>query len=237
MQHEVLYRPVSTLAKIQLNPGESVLAEPGAMIGMSTNVQMQTGLPSGGGGGGGGLLGKLAGAASRLLTGESFFQNTFTAQGGPGEVLLAHTLPGDMTVIQIPSAGLKVQSTSFVASSVGCRLEADFGGARTFFGGEGLFVINAQASGSDDWILIGCFGGIHEMQCDGSLVIDTGHLVAWDNTLGFNVTKASGGWISSFLSGEGLVCQFNGQGRIWIQTRQPREYGTMIGQLLPPRTN
>ncbi len=235
MQFELLYRPVSTLAQVQLGPNEQILAEPGAMVGMSTNVNMETGIGKKDSGGGG-LLGKLASAAGRLLTGESFFQNTFTAQGGPGEVLFAHTLPGDMFMVEVPQHGLKLQSTAFVASSMGVDLQADFGGAKSFFGGEGLFLISATAQQPGQQLLMGAFGGIQEMQCDGSLVIDTGHLVAWDANLSFNVTKAGGGWVSSFLSGEGLVTSFQGQGRIWMQTRHPSEYGAMMGKLLPPRS-
>jgi uncharacterized protein (AIM24 family) len=74
------------------------------------------------------------------------------------------------------------------------------------------------------------------MQCDGNLVIDTGHLVAWDATLDYSVGKSGSGWIASFLSGEGLVCHFRGQGRIWIQTRNPAAYGETVGAMLPARS-
>ena len=75
-----------------------------------------------------------------------------------------------------------------------------------------------------------------ELVCDGTLIIDTGHLVAWDATLGYTIGKsASSGWLMSFLSGEGLVCRFRGQGRIWIQSRSPSAYGRKLGSLLPPR--
>lgn len=237
MKYQLLYQPVSTMARVRLDPGEQFLAEPGAMIGMSPSMDMTSGLAASKKSQKGGLLGKIASAAGRMLTGESFFQNTFTAQNTAGELLLSHTLPGDMIMVEVPKQGLKMQSTAFVASSTGVDLEADLGGARTFFGGEGLFLISATASQPEQQLLIGAFGGVQEMQCDGSLVIDTGHLVAWDATLAFNVQKASGGWISSFLSGEGLVCKFTGQGRIWMQTRNPNEFGANLGALLPPRTN
>ena len=236
MNVDLLYRPVSTLARVRLQSGEQVLAEPGSMVGMTPNLKMESGIGKSGAGSGGGLLGKLAGAASRMLTGESFFQNTYTAQGD-GELLLAHTLPGDMELIEVPRHGLKMQSTSFIASTMGVNMAAEFGGTRTFFGGEGMFVISVTTSGEGEQLLVGAFGGIQEMQVDGSLVIDTGHLVAWDANLNFNITSVSSGWIGSFLSGEGLVCSFQGQGRVWIQTRQPNEYGTLVGRMLPPRTN
>lgn len=224
------------MARIRLEAGEQFLVEPGAMVGQSPHLQMTTGLAASKKAQGGGMLGKLASAAGRMLTGESFFQNTYTAQNAPGELLLAHTLPGDMALMEVPQHGLSLQSSAFIASSTGVSLEANFGGARSFFGGEGLFLISATCSGPGQQLLIGAFGGIQEMVCDGSLVIDTGHLVAWDATLQYSVTKAAGGWVSSFLSGEGLVCKFTGQGRIWMQTRHPHEYGGLIGGLLPPRS-
>ncbi len=235
MNVDIHYRPVNSLARVQLDAEESIIVEPSAMVGMSPNVDMTTGMAGSDADKGGGMFGKLAKAAGRFLTGESFFQNTFTARGGPGEVLLAHTLPGDMELIELPQAGISIQSTSYVASTPGVEFSTQVGGAKTFFGGEGLFVIGATASGPGMHVLVGAFGGIEEMQCDGELIIDNGHLVAWDATLNFNLQKSSAGLVSSILSGEGMVCHFQGQGRIWMQTRNPAEYGVKVGRLLPPR--
>ncbi|HEV8245681.1 MAG TPA: TIGR00266 family protein, partial [Polyangiaceae bacterium] len=199
-------------------------AESGAMVGMSTNVQMQT------------QAGGMMSGIKRLFGGESFFRNTFTAYNGPGEVLLAHALCGDMRVLEMTPNGYMVQSSSYVASTPNVVTETKVGGFKTFFAGEGVFVLKATAP-SAGLLLIGAFGGIDELQCDGNLVIDTGHLVAWDSTLDFSVGKSGSGWIASFLSGEGLVCHFKGQGRIWIQTRNAAAYGQAIGTLLPPRSS
>lgn len=223
MHVEIGYRPSQSLARVGLNAGESVVAESGAMVGMSTNVQIQTAA--------GGMMGGL----KRLFGGESFFRNTFTATGGPGEVLFATPLCGDMIVLPMTPQGYIVQSSSFVASSPEVQVNTKWGGARTFFGGEGLFTLQVTTQTPNNMLIVGAFGGIQEIQCDGRMIIDTGHLVAWDASLTFKVTKAGSGWIQSFLSGEGLVCDFEGQGRIWIQTRNPVEYGTTIGRLLPPR--
>jgi uncharacterized protein (TIGR00266 family) len=223
MQIDIRYRPAHSLAAVSLAPGESVVAESGAMVGMSTNVEMQT--QSGG----------LMSGLKRMFGGESFFRNTFTAANGPGEVLLAHALCGDMALLDMTAAGYLIQSSSFIASSPNVNIETKVGGFRTFFAGEGVFVLQATAQGPGQ-VLVGAFGGIQELVCDGSLVIDTGHLVAWDATLTYSVGKSGSGWIASFLSGEGLVCHFQGQGRIWIQTRNPAGYGQAIGALLPPRS-
>jgi uncharacterized protein (TIGR00266 family) len=223
MNINVLYRPGMAMAQVGLQSGESIRAEAGAMIGMSTNVNMQTGMTGG-----------LGGGLKRMFGGESFFQNTFTAQGGAGEVLLAHSLPGDIQALEVPQSGLMIQSSSYIAADMGVSVATEMGGFTNFFGGEGLFVLKATASGPRQPVLIGAFGGIQELVCDGSLLIDNGHLVAWETTLTHQLVKSAGGFISSFLSGEGLAFKFQGQGRIWIQTRNPKEFGRSIASRLPP---
>lgn len=223
MQISIDYRPAQAMATVALAPGESIVAESGAMVGMSTNVDMST--QSGG----------MMSGLKRMLGGESFFRNTFTARGAPGEVLLAHSLCGDMIALDLVPEGYLVQSSSFIACTPNVNIETKVGGFRTFFAGEGMFVLRASAPDPGQ-LLLGAFGGIQQLDCDGSLVIDTGHLVAWDAALSFTVGKSARGLIASFLSGEGLVCHFTGQGRIWIQTRHPSEYGRTLGALLPPRS-
>ena len=214
MQINVLHRPAQALAQVWLHPSESIVAESGAMVGMTPNVQMQT--QSGG----------MMSGLKRMFGGESFFRNTFTAQSGDGEVLLAHALPGDMAVLEMTPQGYFLQSSAFIASSPTVNLDTKVGGFRGFFSGAGVFVLKAttQAPGQ---LLVGGFGGLQEL--------DTGHLVAWDASLTYQVGKSGSGWIASFLSGEGLVCHFQGQGRIWVQTRNPVEYGKAVGSQLPPR--
>ena len=223
MDIQIGYRPAQALARVILDNGEQIRAESGAMVGISTNVHMETGMT-------GGMMGGL----KRMFGGESFFQNTFTAQGGQGEVLLAHSLCGDIVNLEMSPQGFFIQSSSYIASSPWVNCETKVGGFKSFFAGEGVFVLKATAQ-QPGQVLVGAFGGIQELHCDGDLVIDTGHLVAWDATLEYSVGKSASGWIASFLSGEGLVCHFKGQGRIWIQTRNPNEFGSTVGRMLPPR--
>ena len=222
MQIDIGYRPAQAMARVSLQPNESIVAESGAMVGMSPNVAMQT--QSGG----------MMSGLKRMFGGESFFRNTFTAGGGPGEILFAHSLPGDMSVLTMTPHGYFVQSSSYIASTPDVQIETKVGGLRSMFAGEGLFVLKATSS-MPGQLVVGAFGAVQELACDGNLVIDTGHLVAWDASLQYEVGKSGSGWIASFLSGEGLVCHFRGQGRIWIQTRNPSEYGGLMGRLLPPR--
>ncbi len=223
MHIDIQYKPAHSLARVSLAAGESIEAESGAMVGMTHNVQMTTSA-------GGALKG-----FKRLFGGESFFRNQFTADGGPGEVLLAPSLCGDMTVLELADSPWFIQSTSYVAGSTTVDLDTKLGGFKTFFAGEGLFVLKAAGTGQ---VVVGAFGALERIDVDGSIVIDTGHLVAWQDrfSLRYRVTKASKGWIASYLSGEGLVCVFEGTGTVWIQTRNPAEYGRTIGALLPARS-
>jgi uncharacterized protein (TIGR00266 family) len=221
MQIDIGYRPGQSLAKCSLAPGESLIAEAGAMVGQSTNVQMQT------------QAGGVMSGLKRMFGGESFFRNTFTAQGGPGEVLLAQSLCGDMVTLEMNPNGYFIQSGAFVACSPHVSLDTKVGGLKGFFSGAGMFVLKATSQ-QPGQVLVGGFGGLQELACQDNIVIDTGHLVAWDATLTYSIGKSGAGWIASYLSGEGLVCHFKGQGRIWIQTRNPVEYGKSVGKMLPP---
>ena len=221
MQIDIGYRPAHALAKVAIQNGESVVAEAGAMVGMSTNVQMQT--QSGG----------MMKGVKRMFGGESVFRNTFTAQGGPGEVLLAHAVCGDMQPLEMTEHGYFIQAGAYIASSPHVNIETKRGGFKGMFSGAGAFMLQATAA-QPGQVLVGAFGAIQELACDGNLVIDTGHLVAWDGTLQYDISKSGAGWIASFLSGEGLVCHFHGQGRIWIQSRNPIEYGMAVGSKMPP---
>lgn len=220
MQVNLLYRPSQSLAQCWLQPGESVVAESGAMVGMSTNVQMQT--QSGG----------LMKGLKRLFGGESFFRNTFTANGGQGEILFATPLCGDMAVLEAGQRQWCIQNSAYVASSPYVDVKTKSGGFKGMFSGAGLFVLETSGQGQ---VIIGTFGALEPVQVDGSMVIDTGHLAAWESTLQYKVGKSGSGWVSSFLSGEGLVCHFQGQGMVYLQSRNAAEYGATIGAMLPAR--
>ena len=221
---ELLYQPAYAVARVTLDRGDVVRAEAGAMVSMSSGLKIETKAT-------GGVLKSLK---RSMLGGESFFRNTFTAQNGPGEVLLAQALCGDMVVLEMTPQGYLIQNSAYIASSLDVQIETQTGGFKGFFSGAGVFILKATSQ-QPGQVLVGAFGGIQELQCDGNLVIDTGHLVAWDASLTYKIAKSGAGWIASYLSGEGLVCDFQGQGRIWIQSRNPSEYGQSVGAMLPPR--
>jgi uncharacterized protein (TIGR00266 family) len=91
-----------------------------------------------------------------------------------------------------------------------------------------------KCSGTGD-VLLNSFGAIHEIEVNGEYVVDTGHIVAFDDTLQFNLGKAGSSWIGSFLGGEGLVCKFKGQGKLYCQSHNPPSFGKLLGPKLRPR--
>ncbi|MBW1879565.1 MAG: TIGR00266 family protein [Deltaproteobacteria bacterium] len=228
MRFDLEHRPAYALAVVHIDPGETVVAEGGAMVSMSTNVKMETSA----GKKGDGLLGGLMKGLKRMVAGESFFQNRFTAEGAPGEVTFAPTHQGDIEVYELKGNTMYLQSTAFVCSADTVEIDAKWGGSRTFFGGEGLVMLKAHGTGP---IAFNSFGGIKEVDIDGTFIVDTGHIVAFEETVNFKVSRFGGGWKAFIFGGEGLVCTFSGTGKVWLQTRNANAFGQLLGQKLPPR--
>jgi uncharacterized protein (TIGR00266 family) len=224
MNIEIRYQPAYSLAIVGLNPEESIQAEAGAMVSMSPNLAVDTAMK-------GGVLGALT---RTVLGGETLFANTFTARGGPGEITLAPSLPGDIAALPLNDATLLVQSGSFLASSPQINLDLKWGGAKTFFGSEGLFLLRATGTGQ---IILSSYGAIHKVPLDGrqSYLCDTGHVVAFTQGLNFEVRRV-GGWKSTLLSGEGLVCEFRGAGDLYIQTRSTQAFLSWLIPRIPGRS-
>ncbi|MBW1879564.1 MAG: TIGR00266 family protein [Deltaproteobacteria bacterium] len=204
MKAEIRNRPDYASLHIELDEGEQVVTETGAMMGMDPALKMDTNMKGG-----------LLGAAKRALGGETVFQNTYTSTGPAQQLDVAPSIPGDMEEIELANTGVVVQRGAYVACTPDIEVTAKWGGAKTFFGGEGLFMLKCSGTGK---LWIASFGAIHKVDVEGGYTVDTSHIVAFDESLTFTVTKV-GGLKSLFLSQEGLVCAFSGTGRLWIQTR------------------
>lgn len=218
MQIEILYRPSYSIARVSLTGNETVRTESGAMVGMSAGVSIETKMQ-------GGLLKSLA---RSVLGGESFFINTFHAGPAGGELLLAPSLPGDVFTLELQNEAFLVQSGSFLASSEGIETDTKWSGAKTFFGGEGLIMLRCSGKGI---LALSSFGAIHELTLAAgqTYTVDTGHLVAFTENIGFRV-RAIGGMKSTLFGGEGLVVDLTGPGRVLLQTRSQ---GAFLDWLLP----
>jgi uncharacterized protein (TIGR00266 family) len=223
-QYEVLHQPSFSLAVIKLQAEQSIQAEAGAMVSMSANVELQSQMKGG-----------LFGAIKRAAGGESAFISTFTARGGPGEVTFAPGAPGDVAAIEMNNQSFFVQSSSYLAGDASLSVDTKWGGAKSFFGGEGLFVLLVQGQGL---LLVSSFGAIHKkrLQPGERYVVDTGHLVAWEGTTQYTLRKAAAGFFRSLMSGEGIVAEFTGPGELLIQTRNLAALAGLLRPFFPSQS-
>ena len=220
MKYTILYRPVYSLLQVDMQPGESICAEAGAMVTMTPNIAIETSAR-------GGVLSSLK---RTFLGGESFFQNTFTCGQGAGTITFGPSYMGD--VEQIPMTGeWFVQSGSYLASTPGLGIDTAFQGLKGLFSGESLFFLRLFGQGD---LFISSFGAIHavDLKPGEEIKVDTGNLVAFQQGIAYTVEQV-GGIKSTFLSGEGLVLRLKGPGRIYIQTRSPRTFVGWLYPLLP----
>ncbi|NHN34600.1 TIGR00266 family protein [Paenibacillus agricola] len=223
MNYEILYQGAFPLVKVELNAGESVKAESGAMVSMTPNIDLK-----------GTVDGGIMRGLGRMLSGEKFFFQELTATKGKGEVLLAPAAIGDVQAIELDgSYKLLVQKDGFLAGTSGIEVNTKMQNlTKGFLSGEGFFIVEISGSGT---VFISSYGAIHaiSLAAGEELIIDNGHLVAWPNYMEYKIEKAAKGWISSVTSGEGAVCRFRGEGIVLIQSRNPAGFGTWIKQYIP----
>jgi len=221
----VLYRGAFALLEVHLRHGQTVKAQSDAMVAMDATVDVE-----------GKVEGGLFGGLGRMLSGESFFFQTLRATRGAGVAHLAPAQPGDLLPIQLNGTTAYIlQKDGFLAASEGIEISTTAQNlARGLFSGEGFFVLKARGSGM---LFTESYGAIHELDIPAGeeIIVDNGHLVAWPETMNYSLEKASRGWISSFTSGEGLVCRFRGPGKVYIQSRNPTAFGAWVRPLLPNR--
>lgn len=227
MDVELLQQPDSTIARATLNEGEELVAQAGAMVAMSGTMHATTSLRRGKGGG-------LVGGLKRLAGGESLFLNTFRSPLAGGEVWLAPKLTGDLVVRDLAGSDLVVQAASYLFSSADVDLDVGFRGfQKALFSGESPFWLELSGQGM---VAIAAFGGIYAIPVAGEYLVDTGHIVAFEHTLDFDLGKPpASSWASAFLGGERLVCRFRGRGTVYCQTHSNTTFGRRVGSRLPPR--
>jgi uncharacterized protein (TIGR00266 family) len=223
VQSEIRHNPDFGAVRVTFDqPGEQIITEAGAMIARDTAVDMKTNLQGG-----------LGGALKRkLLGGESLFQNTFTATA-PGQTLwIAPAAEGTVEAYQLqPGMEVYLQSGAYLASTPGVMLDTKWQGAKGFFAG-GLFLLRAYGQGL---VWFASYGGLHTVDIGTQYpgyICDNSHMVCFTQGLSYNIKKL-GGIKSLFFSGEGLVCEFSGHGRLWMQTRNPASLASFLHPFRP----
>ncbi|WP_199721609.1 TIGR00266 family protein [Cellulomonas rhizosphaerae] len=212
--------PAFAFAEITLPPGGSVRVESGAMASQRGDVTVETSTR-------GGFMKGLR----RAFGGESFFVNDFTSAYG-GTLGIAPALPGDIAQVHLPGGDeLLVQSGGWLASDLSVEVDSSWGGARGFFSGAGLILLRCSGQGD---LLVAAYGGIRgaTLAPGERMVIDTGHVVAFESTVQYSIRKA-GNWKTTFLGGEGLVAEFIGPGQVFMQTRSTSDLISWLDARLP----
>ncbi len=226
IRHEITQRPDFALLTVYLQDGQKVFAEPSAMAAMSPNIALKAGFRGG-----------VRRTLGRLFGGESMIMNTYTANRGPGEVCFAGGQLGDAFHYALRDNALFLQRGAFVAHSEGVQLTGKWQGAKGFFSGEGLVLLKASGNGD---VFFNSYGAILEVDVTQDYYVDTGYIVAFEDTLQYKVTVLPGlskrSKLKSFIfGGEGLVCKFSGQGKVWIQTRNIAPFFRWIYRFRPTR--
>lgn len=227
MEIETLSKGAFESVLVHLDPGEQFVSEAGAMYRATENVDVDVTTRSRGSGG-------LLAGVKRLLAADTFFLSTYqTRDGRPGEVGLAPTHQGEVFVIDVePATPWICAGGSYLGSSEGLQIDTQFQGLRGFVTGESLFFLEASGSGK---LVVSAFGRMVQSAVKDALTVDTGHLVAFEKPMQYNLTKAGGSWLQSWLAGEGIVMNFTGQGSVLTQSHNPQEFGRKLGPRLPPR--
>ena len=226
MKTEILSQGAFSHLKVTLEPGEKFISEAGKMVRMSANIanDITTRAKNKGG---------ILGGLKRLVSGDSFFLATYTASGSAGEVVLAPNLLGEVKTIEMDGSQVWMCSGgSYMASSPDVEVDTEFQGVKGFFTGESIFYVKATGTGT---LVVNAFGAVTEKEIDGEYIVDTGHIVAFTQTLNYEITKAGSSWLDSFFAGEGLVMNFKGKGKVLLQSHNPTEFGSAVGPKLPPR--
>jgi uncharacterized protein (TIGR00266 family) len=215
----ISHKPDYSFLTVEIPAGQTLKVEASAMATMDTNIIMKT---------------KFKGGLGRLITGESIFINEFTAQNGSGEMTIAPAAPGDMEHLYLNQETVYLQNSAFVASDPAINVESKWQGlVKGFFSGENLFLIKVSGTG-DLWF--NSYGGIMAIDVKDAYVVDTGHIVAFTEGLNYTVNRI-GGYKSLFFSGEGFVCRFTGQGRVWIQTRKIQPLLSFLNPFRPRKSS
>ena len=221
MQYRIQCQPSYSVLEVQLQPGEQVVTEAGAMVWMSDNLDVTTSTRGG----------VFSGLKRRVLSGESFFQNTYAAEGGAGLLGLAPGQPGDIVPYDLDQSELYLERGAYLASTPDVECNSNFQGLRGLFN-EGLFILRASGDGT---VFFNSYGDIEEVAVNGSYVVDNGHAVAWEPTLEYELTKARR--IRSFLFSDQLLMRFRGRGRLWVQSRNPRSFANWVYPYRPEKSS
>ena len=217
MKSQINGAPSFSYIEIELQEGESVIAESDAMASMSPGLDVKAVCN-------GSFFSALL---KKFLGKESFFVSVFTNNTpGPKQLVLTQNTPGDIREATLHGESICLQPGAYICSTPGMKLKVKWAGIRSWIAREGLFKLQVKGTGR---LWYGAYGGLLEKNIDGAYIVDTSHLVAYDANLRLKIQLA-GGIFSSFFSGEGLVTRIEGRGGITLQTRSMHGLASWLNQ-------
>ena len=222
MKYEIKYKPSYALLVVNLDQGETITAESGAMTYMEPTIEAHTRKREKS------LLGSLG---LSIIGGQSFWVNDYTATNGSGEAAFVSAPVGDIEKLEIkPGQGFIIQKSAYIASTQDIDLDVKWEGFTKGLFGQGLFMLKATGNGQ---LFINTFGAIdtHKLEAGQTMIVDNFHLVGFSDTCSYKVTKF-GGLKETLLGGEGLVTQITGPGEVYIQTKNLKEFVEWLWTLL-----
>ena len=225
VRFEIVQAGDAPVVRAILANGSSLYADAGAMMAMTPNLTLESSLK-------GGLMGALS---RKLLRGETFFYLTIKAQQGDGEAILAPATVGGIEILELSGTEYFLQKGSFLAAADTVQISTKTQNlVQGLFSGEGFFITRISGAGT---LVLNTFGALMKfvLAPGQEYVVDNYHLVAWEATTSYNITKAASGWISSLTSGEGFVCRFKGPGTVYAQTRNPSAFAGWLSGYMPAK--
>ena len=207
MKSDVRYKPAFATLFITLKPGEQIIAEAGAMASMAGQLSMKTEF----------FGGLLPGLMKSFLGGESLFVNVFSNPSQqPQDLVLTQSSIGDIIRIELKGNNeICFQPGAYIAHTPGVKVELRWAGFASWVAGEGLFKLKMGGKGI---VFCGAYGGLSEVRVTDELIVDNGHLVAYEPNIKMNI-KLAGGLLGSVTSGEGIVNRLSGRGKVYLQSR------------------
>ena len=212
MKYDIVCAPSYSLIEMNLSEGESVIVEPGSMAWMDTTIKPKTEMKGG-----------FFAGITRRMAGESFFLNTYTAEGGSGTIGIAPGYSGDIIVRELNDETLYMERGAYLCHVGNIETSATWEGFSGTFA-EGMFGLRVSGTGL---LFFGSYGDVQEVEVDGSYTIDNGYAVAWEENLDYSIGR-SGRSIRSFLFSDQFICRFHGNGKLWVQTRSPRNLAAWV---------
>ncbi len=226
MKYEIKYSPAYALLEVILDSNEIIVAEAGAMVYMTPQINVKTRKRE--------ERNILQTLKTSLLGSESFFLNEYVADKGSGKVGFVPAPVGDIRAFDVKAGkGFILQKSAYVASTKDVKIDTEWQGFKRGLFGQNLFMLKISGEGK---MFVNAFGAIdhHTLNSGESLVVDNFHIVAFDDTCKYDVKKF-GGLKSTILGGEGLVTEITGPGEVYIQTKNLREFTDWLWQLLSSR--